>query len=67
MTFSLDIASLERLYAEGEARPETIVREVYARIGTKSVRPDWITLVEEDAAIGKARIAPRNTTSPCRR
>ena len=59
MTFSLEIASLERLYAEGEATPEEIVREVYARIGTKGVRPDWITLVEEDAAIAKARIAPR--------
>ena len=59
MTLSLDIAALERLYAEGEATPETIVREVYARIGAKGVRPDWITLVEEDAAIAKARTAPR--------
>ena len=40
MTVSLDIATLERLYAEGEATPEQIVREVYARITAKGVRPD---------------------------
>ena len=59
MTLSLDIAALERLYAEGDATPEEIVREVYARIGAKGVRPDWITLVEEDVAVAKARTAPR--------
>ena len=59
MTLSLDIANLERLYAEGEATPEEIVREVYARIRARGVRPDWITLVEEDAAVAKARTAPR--------
>ena len=35
------------------------MREVYARIRARGVRPDWITLVEEDAAIAKARTAPR--------
>ena len=59
MTLSLDIADLERLYAVGEAAPEDIVREVYARIRARGVRPDWITLAEEDAAIAKARTAPR--------
>jgi allophanate hydrolase len=59
MTLSLDIANLERLYAEGGATPEGIVREVYARIGARGVRPDWIALVEEDAAVAKARTAPR--------
>jgi allophanate hydrolase len=59
MTLSLDIAALERLYAAGEPTPEEIVREVYARIRARGVRPDWITLVEEDAAIAKARTAPR--------
>ena len=59
MTVSLDIASLERLYASGEATPESIVREVYARIGAKGLRPDWITLVDEATAIAKARAAPR--------
>ncbi len=32
MSLSLDIANLARLYAEGEATPEQVVREVYARI-----------------------------------
>jgi allophanate hydrolase len=59
MTLSLDIANLERLYAAGETTPEAIVREVYARIRAKGVRPDWITLVDEDAAVAKARDAPR--------
>ena len=59
MTVSLDIANLERLYAAGEATPERIIREVYARIRKKGVRPDWITLVDEDEAIANARAAPR--------
>jgi len=61
MTVSLDIANLERLYAGGETTPEEIVREAYARIGAKGVRPDWITLVDEDAAVAKARAAPRES------
>ena len=59
MTISLDIASLERLYAQGDTTPEHIVREVYARIRQKGERPDWITLVDEDAAIANAFSAPR--------
>src|SRR5581483_5984051 len=59
MTLSLDIANLARLYASGEATPETIVREVYARLRARAERPEWITLVEESAAIEKARSAPR--------
>ena len=59
MTVSLDIANLERLYAQGDTTPEQIVREVYARIRRKGVQPDWIALVEEDSAIARARSAPR--------
>jgi allophanate hydrolase len=59
MTVSLDIDNLERLYAEGEATPEEIVREVYVRIRTRGVRPDWITLVDEETALAKARGALR--------
>ena len=59
MTLSLDIANLERLYVGGEATPGGIVREVYARIRARGVRPDWITLVDEEDAIAKARAAPR--------
>jgi allophanate hydrolase len=58
MTVSLDIANLERLYVGGEATPGGIVRQVYARIRAKGVRPDWITLVDEEDAIAKARAAP---------
>jgi allophanate hydrolase len=59
MTVSLDLAALERRYAQGSATPETIVREVFTRIRAKGARPDWITLVEEDIAIAKAQAAPR--------
>ena len=59
MTLSFDIANLERLYVGGEATPGGIVREVYARIRARGVRPDWITLVDEEDAIAKARAAPR--------
>jgi allophanate hydrolase len=59
MTVSLDIASLERLYAAGETTPEQIVREVYTRIQARGIQPDWITLVDESTAIAKARVAPR--------
>lgn len=59
MTLSLDIANLERLYASGEATPEDIVRECFARIRTKGASPDWIVLVEEVEAIAQARAAPR--------
>ena len=59
MTVSLDVANLQRLYAAGETDPETIIRDVYARIRSKGVLPDWITLVDQDTAITKAAIAPR--------
>src|SRR5581483_23823 len=59
MTLSLDIANLARLYGSGEAAPESIVREVYARIRARAERPEWITLVEESVAMAEARKAPR--------
>lgn len=59
MTLPLDIANLERLYAEGETTPDRIVREVYTRIRAKGIRPDWITLVGEETAVAKARAAAR--------
>ena len=61
MTFSLDIATLEALYASGEATPADVVAEVYARILARGVEPDWITLVEEDTALAKAHAAPRGS------
>jgi allophanate hydrolase len=61
MSVSLDIANLARLYAEGETTSEKIVREVYARIRKRGVAPDWITLLDEETAVTKARTAPRGT------
>lgn len=58
MTVSLDIANLEQLYAAGETTPEQIVRQVYARIMARGVRPDWISLVDEKTAVAKAQGAP---------
>jgi allophanate hydrolase len=58
MTVSLDIANLARLYATGETTPEDIVGEVFARIERKGVAPDWITLVDKDRALARARAAP---------
>ncbi len=58
MTLSLDIANLERLYAVREVTPERIVREVNSRIAARGIQPDWITLVDEDTAVEKARGAP---------
>jgi allophanate hydrolase len=59
VTISLDIDNLAGLYAEGKVTPEGVVRDVYARIRLKGVTPDWITLVEEDAALTRAREATR--------
>ena len=61
MTVSLDIANLEALYASGAATPDQIVREVYARIGSRGAQPDFITLVEQDQAVARARAAPRGS------
>jgi allophanate hydrolase len=61
MILSLDISTLERLYASGETTPEDVVREVYARIWARGIAPDWITLVDEDTALAQAHAAPRGS------
>jgi allophanate hydrolase len=58
MTVSFDIANLARLYATGETTPEEIVGEAYGRIGRRGVAPEWITLVDKDRALARARAAP---------
>lgn len=55
--FSLDISNLATLYANAKTTPENVVREVYARIRRKGITPDWITLVDEDVALDRARHA----------
>lgn len=59
MTISLDIASLARSYGDGRVTPEAVMRDVYARIRRKGTAPDWITLVDEEVALARARSAPR--------
>jgi allophanate hydrolase len=58
VTLSLDISNLATLYANGKTTPENVVRNVYARIRRKRIAPDWITLVDEDVALDRARHAP---------
>lgn len=59
MTFSLDIANLERLYGAGETTPEEVVQAVYARIAARGAGAEWITLVDESVARERARNAPK--------
>ncbi len=59
MTSSLDIASLTAAYGSGALTPEDVIRDVYARIRARGGRPVWITLVDEEAALARARNASR--------
>lgn len=59
MTFSLDIAALAKAYAGGALTPEAVIAGVYQRIGAYGEKPVWISLVPEEAALAKARAAPR--------
>lgn len=55
MTLSLDIGNLTALYEAKKITPEAVIDEIYARIQAKGVRPDWITLVDKEAAKDRAR------------
>lgn len=57
MTTSLDIANLKALYSSGALTPEALVRDVYTRVRAKGVHPDWISLVDEETAVAKAKCA----------
>lgn len=59
MRLSLDIEMLSAAYASGKLTPEDVVADVYARIRDRGERPVWITLVDENAALERARSAPR--------
>ncbi len=58
MTLSLDIGNLAALYEAKEITPEAVIDEVYARIHAKGVQPDWIALVDKEAAKERLRRAP---------
>ncbi|WP_409560086.1 allophanate hydrolase [Hyphomicrobium sp. MC8b] len=55
MTLSLDIGNLTALYEAKKITPEAVIDEIYARIQAKGVQPDWITLVDKEAAKDRAR------------
>jgi Asp-tRNA(Asn)/Glu-tRNA(Gln) amidotransferase A subunit family amidase len=51
----VDISSLERAYKNGATSPTDVVREIYAQIGANSLRPVWITLVDEEQNLARAK------------
>ena len=51
----MDISSLERAYKQGDVSPTSIVREIYAQIRATGTQPIWISLVEEEKNIARAR------------
>lgn len=55
MTLSLDIGNLTALYEAKKITPEAVIDEIYARIQAKGVHPDWITLIDKEAAKDRAR------------
>ena len=55
MTISLDITNLARRYEQGSVTPEAIVREIFANIRATGTSPDWISLVDEERALARAR------------
>jgi allophanate hydrolase len=59
VTLSLDLGNLAVLYEEKKITPEAVIDEVYARIEAKGVKPDWIALVDKEAAKERARRAPQ--------
>ncbi|MFT3730990.1 MAG: allophanate hydrolase [Hyphomicrobium sp.] len=59
MILSLDIDNLAVLYEANKTTPEAVIDEIYARIHAKGVHPDWIALVDKEAAKDRARRAPR--------
>jgi allophanate hydrolase len=51
----VDISSLERAYKNGATSPTDVVREIYAQIGANSLRPVWITLIDEEQNLARAK------------
>ncbi len=52
---SLDLATLRKAYQCGELTPSAVVESVYARIANYNDPATWITLVERDRALERAR------------
>jgi allophanate hydrolase len=52
---SVDITSLEQAYRHKSTSPTAVVREIYAAIRAQGERPVWITVVDEEQSIARAR------------
>ncbi|HEY3914647.1 MAG TPA: allophanate hydrolase [Verrucomicrobiae bacterium] len=52
---SLDLSTLRAAYQRGELMPSTVVHEVYRRIADYNDPATWITLVEREQALQRAR------------
>lgn len=51
----MDISSLERAYKNGTTSPSNVVREVYTQIRATSLQPVWISLIEEEQNLARAK------------
>jgi len=51
----LTIDALRALYDTGNAKPLTVVAEIYDRIGRETMQPVWISLVSRETALARAR------------
>ena len=51
----MDIASLELSYRNKSRTPTEVVREIYAKIRSEGERPVWISLIDEERNIGRAK------------
>ncbi|HUD82955.1 MAG TPA: allophanate hydrolase, partial [Candidatus Saccharimonadales bacterium] len=52
---SLDLATLREVYQRGEVTPSAVVDSVYTRIANYNDPATWITLVEREQALERAR------------
>ncbi|HWA96553.1 MAG TPA: allophanate hydrolase [Terracidiphilus sp.] len=51
----MDIASLERGYQSGTLAPTAVVEEIYAEIEREGTQPVWISLVDQEVNLARAR------------
>lgn len=51
----MDIGSLEESYRRKATSPTEVMRDIYARIRLTGLRPVWITLVDEEDSLARAR------------
>lgn len=56
---SLDIAALRTAYAQGETTPADVLADIYERIRAHGAQPTFISLLPREAALAKAREAPK--------